>query len=76
MHSDAALAGTRRDRWWALGLSLAALALYVATLAPSVATVFDDSLEFQVVLPSLGNDRKLEVSYPAGQVVLTVVPGP
>ena len=30
----------------------------------------------EVVLPSLGNGRKLEVSYPAGQVVLTVVPGP
>lgn len=30
----------------------------------------------EVVLPSVGHDRKLELSYPAGQVVLTVVPGP
>ena len=44
---------TLSDRWWALGLGLGALALYVATLAPSVDTVFDDSLEFQVVPPSL-----------------------
>jgi hypothetical protein len=29
----------------------------------------------EVVLPNLGNNRKLEISYPAGQVVLTVVPG-
>ena len=40
---------TRRistDTLLSLLLTLAALALYVATLAPSVATVFDDSLEF------------------------------
>lgn len=67
MDSDAALAGTRRDRWWALGLSFAALALYVATLAPSVATVFDDSLEFQVVLPSLG------IAHPTGYPLYTLL---
>ena len=56
-----------RDRWWALGLGLGALALYVATLAPSVATVFDDSLEFQVVLPSLG------IAHPTGYPLYTIL---
>ena len=55
------------DRWWALGLGLGALALYVATLAPSVATVFDDSLEFQVVLPSLG------IAHPTGYPLYTIL---
>lgn len=70
MHTDDAPAGRldqRRDRWWALGLSLAALLLYVATLAPSVATVFDDSLEFQVVLPSLG------IAHPTGYPLYTLL---
>ncbi|HSN73496.1 MAG TPA: DUF2723 domain-containing protein [Anaerolineae bacterium] len=68
MHAHtAAQADSRRDRWWALGLSLAALALYVATLAPSVATVFDDSLEFQVVLPSLG------IAHPTGYPLYTLL---
>ncbi len=58
---------TRRDLWWALGLGLAALALYLATLAPSVATVFDDSLEFQVVLPSLG------IAHPTGYPLYTLL---
>ena len=57
----------RRDAWWALGLSLAALLLYVATLAPTVATVFDDSLEFQVVLPSLG------IAHPTGYPLYTLL---
>ena len=57
----------RRDHWWALGLSLAALALYVATLAPTVATIFDDSLEFQVVLPSLG------IAHPTGYPLYTLL---
>jgi hypothetical protein len=60
-------AETRRDLWWALGLGLAALALYLATLAPSVATVFDDSLEFQVVLPSLG------IAHPTGYPLYTLL---
>jgi hypothetical protein len=57
----------RQDGWWALGLGLAALALYAATLAPSVATVFDDSLEFQVVLPSLG------IAHPTGYPLYTLL---
>ena len=64
---DRALQPARRDAWWALGLSLAALLLYVATLAPTVATVFDDSLEFQVVLPSLG------IAHPTGYPLYTLL---
>ncbi|MEA3337390.1 MAG: DUF2723 domain-containing protein [Chloroflexota bacterium] len=56
-----------RDRWWALGICLAALVLYVATLAPTVATVFDDSLEFQVVLPTLG------IAHPTGYPLYTIL---
>ncbi len=55
------------DRWWALGLAVGALAFYAATLAPTVATVFDDSLEFQVVLPSLG------IAHPTGYPLYTLV---
>ena len=43
-----------KDRVISWGLGIASLALYVATAAPTVVTVFDDSLEFQVVLPTLG----------------------
>jgi hypothetical protein len=65
---SAAIAPTlARDRWWALGLSLVVLLFYVVTLAPTVATVFDDSLEFQVVLPSLG------IAHPTGYPLYTVV---
>ena len=61
---------TRRalsDHWWALALGLAALVLYLVTLAPTVATVFDDSLEFQVVLPSLG------IAHPTGYPLYTLL---
>jgi hypothetical protein len=44
----------KKDRLIAVIFASASLALYVATSAPSVATIFDDSLEFQVVLPTLG----------------------
>ncbi len=40
--------------------------LYAATAAPSVATVFDDSLEFQLVLPTLG------IAHPTGYPLYTV----
>ena len=57
----------RSDRWWAIGLALAALLLYLATLAPTVITVFDDSLEFQVVLPTLG------IAHPTGYPLYTLL---
>ena len=49
------------------GLGIAALALYVATAAPTVVTVFDDSLEFQVVLPTLG------IAHPTGYPLYTLL---
>lgn len=55
------------DHLLAAALGLAALMLYVVTLAPSVATVFDDSLEFQVVLPSLG------IAHPTGYPLYTLL---
>lgn len=48
-------------------LALAGMALYVRTAAPSVATIFDDSLEFQVVIPLLG------VPHPPGYPLYTLV---
>ena len=49
------------------GLGIASLALYVATAAPTVVTVFDDSLEFQVVLPTLG------IAHPTGYPLYTLL---
>ncbi len=46
---------------------LAGLLLYGLTSAPSVATVFDDSLEFQVVLPTLG------IAHPSGYPLYTLL---
>ena len=40
---------------------------YAATAAPSVATLFDDSLEFQVVLPTLG------IAHPSGYPLYTLL---
>lgn len=56
-----------KDRLIAWGLGLAALALYGMTAAPTVATVFDDSLEFQVVLPTLG------IAHPTGYPLYTLL---
>jgi hypothetical protein len=50
-----------------LGLSLASLALYVRTAAPSVIALFDDTLEFQVVLPTLG------IAHPTGYPLYTLL---
>ncbi len=53
---------------WGIVLSAgAAFFLYVWTLAPSVATLFDDSLEFQVVIPLLG------VPHPPGYPLYTLL---
>ncbi|MFB0537399.1 MAG: DUF2723 domain-containing protein [Anaerolineae bacterium] len=44
-----------------------ALALYWCTLAPSIATIFDDSLEFQLVCPTLG------IAHPTGYPLYTLL---
>jgi hypothetical protein len=49
-----------KDRLIAAIFALACLVLYIGTSAPSVATIFDDSLEFQVVMPTLG------IAHPSG----------
>ncbi len=54
------------DKTIALLLFLASLALYVRTLAPTVATIFDDSLEFQLILPTLG------IAHPTGYPLYTI----
>ncbi len=55
-----------KDRAAAAALFLLSLALYVGTLAPTVATIFDDSLEFQFVLPTLG------IAHPTGYPLYTI----
>lgn len=56
-----------RDALLAVLLTLASFILYTATAAPSVATLFDDSLEFQVVLPTLG------IAHPSGYPLYTLL---
>ncbi len=56
-----------RDHREAIVLCLVSLALYAATAAPSVATIFDDSLEFHVVLPTLG------IAHPSGYPLYTLL---
>lgn len=56
-----------KDRVISWGLGVAALALYSWSAAPTVATVFDDSLEFQVVLPTLG------IAHPTGYPLYTLL---
>jgi hypothetical protein len=50
----------RRHRWAGLAVFFAALILYGATAAPSIVELFDDSLEFQLVGPTLG------IAHPTG----------
>lgn len=58
---------TKHDLLIAALLALAGFALYAATAAPSVATLFDDSLEFQVVAPALG------IAHPSGYPLYTLL---
>jgi hypothetical protein len=51
----------------AVGLFAASLALYVQTLAPSVATLFDDSLEFPLVA------YRLAIAHPTGYPLYTLL---
>ncbi len=48
-------------------LFLVSLALYVATLAPTVVTIFDDSLELQLALPTLA------IIHPTGYPLYTLL---
>ncbi|NOZ27334.1 MAG: DUF2723 domain-containing protein [Chloroflexi bacterium] len=57
----------RLDYGIALGLGLIGLILYVRTAAPSVVALFDDSLEFQLVLPTLG------IAHPTGYPLYTLL---
>ncbi len=69
-HASAHSAGTPRDRWqraMALPIFGAALALYGLTLAPTVVTLFDDSLEFQLVTYQLG------IAHPPGYPLYTLL---
>ena len=61
------LSSVVRRHWDALAFFAASLILYVATAAPTVATVFDDSLEFHVVLPTLG------IAHPSGYPLYTLL---
>ena len=70
-HSTAGRNGARRrvrrDYVIALMIGLTGFVFYAATAAPSVATLFDDSLEFQVVLPTLG------IAHPSGYPLYTLL---
>jgi hypothetical protein len=57
----------RRDFLLGTVIFVSALALYWRTLAPSVATIFDDSLEFQLVCPTLG------IAHPTGYPLYTLL---
>jgi hypothetical protein len=57
----------RRDFLLGAVIFVSALALYWHTLAPSVATIFDDSLEFQLVCPTLG------IAHPTGYPLYTLL---
>jgi len=49
------------------GLFIASFLLYLSTLAPSVVTIFDDSLEFQLVTYQLG------IAHPTGYPLYTLL---
>jgi len=54
--------------WWPVALTFCgALALYLRTLAPTVAELFDDSLEFQLV------GYKLAIAHPTGYPLYTLL---
>ena len=49
------------------GLFIVSFSLYLSTLAPSVVTLFDDSLEFQLVTYQLG------IAHPTGYPLYTLL---
>ncbi len=58
---------SRPDDWLAAGLAAAAFLLYLGTLAPTVVTIFDDSLEFQLVTYLAG------IAHPTGYPLYTML---
>ena len=58
-----------RPSWQALVICLIALALYVATAAPSIFELYSDSLEFQLVAPTFG------IAHPSGYPLYTLLGG-
>jgi len=52
---------------WLVGVPF--LALYIATSAPSIVELFDDTLEFQLVLPTFG------IAHPTGYPLYTLAGG-
>ncbi len=61
------LQGKELDALILVALLLISCALYVGTAAPTVASIFDDSLEFQVVCPTLG------IAHPTGYPLYTLL---
>ena len=57
----------RRILPWVVGAC--ALLLYVLTAAPGIVALFDDSLEFQLVAPTLG------IAHPTGYPLYTITGG-
>lgn len=62
-----ALVSLRPELFIAASLFIASLVLYLATLAPSVVALFDDSLEFQLVAYQLG------IAHPTGYPLYTLL---
>ena len=58
---------TLADAAFAAAAALLALAIYLVTVAPSVATIYDDSLELQVVCSTLG------IAHPTGYPLYTLL---
>ena len=57
------------DRWLPWLVGLAGFVLYAATAAPSIVRFDDDSLEFQLVGPTLG------IAHPTGYPLYTLLGG-
>jgi hypothetical protein len=57
----------RKNKYIAAGLFIISLTLYISTLAPTVVTIFDDSLEFQLVVYQLG------IAHPTGYPLYTLL---
>lgn len=57
-----------KKQWWIPGLLFGlSLALYISTLAPTVVTIFDDSLELQLALPTFA------IIHPTGYPLYSLV---